>query len=830
MAFPPDDQQLTEPPPGAEMNDPALDAAGGDPGDPMEAGEGEIPAEEGPPPDWENIENLATILPEPFLTTLGAIVIRDHDIDWDSSQGWREEVAMFLDLYNAQTPETMGDQENITIVHLPYVARGVQLFHSKMFPHLYPQDGDLMGIKVSDPSIDDVADRVSLHMNNALRNVIVEYIPSHDRGQKQTLLRGSVLEVTYYDPIEDRPKQEMCLADDVVVPYKRTSDRVDMADVPRITWKKRHYLHELEEMERLGYYVCIRKPNRGITALYENDPYDSAGAPMSATPEPLDKTKGPVKAADDRSSGVEKPSDDTDGERDLLEQDRWLVLKPLGETRARAVTVCVDHATGKVLRLALREKDDHRDRKRYRAETEAHGFRAQALEAHAQEQHQQAQQDHAAALADHHGAIAAGQLHPMTPEPEPPPPYQPPPAEPPPEPPKRVPWHRWTHYMCDVNPEGYYGHGVPHKIAGHNLMGNKVATRGVSSMTMALMPTGIYSRQSRFMRGETKLKLGGMVESPLSAAQVQAGAGLFLLKFPPPDPNWYKAVELADKSCQELTAFDVAAGAPGRSGETATENENRSNSALDNVSMIATRWNSARANGIRNLAYLFSITLPPEGVRVRSTPKNPNPPPMQAAPGPIMPGTPGAPPPPEPPPPGLPPEIMGMLGGPPGAGAPGMGAPPPAPEPPPTDFVVTREDYELVLDHMQVTFTCDPRLASQSQKQRDAMKLFQTILQIVTTTVGPGGPPILDPITATTVLRAAAAEVCKSMGRPELAAQILGAPPPMQPPPGGMGPPGPGGPAGGGAPRKGSNGPNGPPAGAGMGGPPPGGPSPDGSG
>lgn len=817
MAFPPDeDPRLTEPPPGEETIDPLLEAST----DPGEDGE-PLEEETAIPPDWENVQNLATILPEQYLTTLGSIVIRDHDLDWDSYAGWRQDVARYLDLYNAESPEVMDDQVNITMVHLPYVARGVQLFHSKMFPHLYPADGDLMGIKVSDPELDDTADRVALHMNNALRNVIVEYIPSHDRGQKQSLIRGSVFEVTYYDPIEDRPKQEMCLADDVVVPYKRTSDRVDMADVPRITWKKRHYLHELEEMERLGYYVCVRKPNRGIAALYEADPYDSAGAPLSATPEPVQKANGPVKEADDRSMGVDKASDDTDGERDLLEQDRWLVLKPLGETRARAVTVCVDHATGKVLRVALREKDDPRDRKRFRAETEAHEFRSQALLAHAQEQHQRAQQEHAAALGDHQGAIAAGTLHPMAPEPQPPPPFQPPEPEPGPAPPKRVPWHRWTHYMCDVNPEGFLGHGVPHKIAGHNLMGNKVATRGVSSMTMALLPTGIYSRQSRFMRGETKLKLGGMVESPLSAAQVQAGAGLFLLKFPPPDPNWYKAVELADKSCQELTAFDVAAGAPGRSGETATENENRSSSALDNVSMIATRWNAARANGIRNLAYLFSITLPKEGVRVRSAPKSQAPAPMQAAPGPMMPGTPGAPPPPAPPPPGLPPEIMGMLG---------QGAPAPAaPEPPPTDVIVTREDYELVLDHMQVTFTCDPRLASQTQRQRDAMKLFQTILQIVTTTVGPGGPPILDPITATTVLRAAAAEVCKSMGRHDLAAQILGAPPPMQPPPGGMGPPGPGGP-GGGPPRKGSNGPNGPPAGAGMGGPPPGGPPQDGGG
>jgi hypothetical protein len=793
------DNEITE-----TLDSPAEDAA-----------EGEMPP--GPPaiPEgWERMPNLATVLPVIFLTSLGAIVYRDFETDWDSGKEWREQCARYLDLHNGNAPETMGDQENITIVHLPYVARAVQLFHSKMFMALYPPTGDFVALQVSRPALESTARRCGRHMNDALRNEIVEWVPSHDRGQKQQLIRGSTFEVWYYDELQERPAQEICLADDVVVPYKRKSDRVDMADVPRITWRKRYYLHELEELEERGYYVSIRKPNREAPALYPSDPYDAAGAPVSAPPEP--NSDDPSKEVDNRTTGATKPTEDNDGQREILEQDRWLVLKPLGEKRARAVTVCIDRETQRVLRVTLREKDDPKDKKRYQADMQVHAERTAALQAHAQQQHE-------AATASHAEGVQFGMIHPETP----PPVFQPPPALPPPPPIKRVPWHRWTHYICDVNPEGFYGHGVPHKVAGQNIVANKIATRAISLLTMTLLPTGIMSRQSKFARGETQIKLGKMNESPLAPAVVQAGAGLFFLKYPPPDPQWTKLIELMDASCQEQTAFDIAAGGPGMSGETATESENRHSSALDNVSMIASRSNLARANSLRNLAYIYSQTLPDGGVKVRAQPQGAQPempaPPAAAPPPPASPTGPPAP---------SPLDMMGPQGPPPSEGAPPGMLPPemmqPPPEPLPLDdpeeFTVTREDYEAICDDMQVTFTCDPRLASRPQKVRDAMKGFQTMLQVVTTTVGPNGPPILDPITSVIVVREGAAEVMEAMDRSQVAKRIRSAPPPS-PPPAGMPPAGPGaGP--GGPPRKGSNGPNGPPPGAGMdgggGGAPPG--------
>jgi hypothetical protein len=820
MAFPPDDnnEEVTEP-----SDNPAEGTAEPAPLD--ENGDEQLDIQTGPPAppdDWENVPNLATILPEDFLMSVGNICQRDGDLDRESMSDWLEEVAEFLDLYNAETPEPMDGQENITVVHLPFVARGITLFQSKMFPHLYQPNGDTVGLATSNPALDDVTRRCSRHMNDSLRNEIIEYLPSHDRGMKQTLLRGSTFEVWYYDPVEERPKQEICLADDVWVSYTRRSDRPDMGDVERITWRKRHYLHELEDMERSGYYAGIRTANRSITPIYEDDPYDASGAPKSATPQPLESDQDTVKDAEEANSGFVASSQDTDGQREFWEQDRWLVLKPFGEERARAVTVCLDAVTHKVVRLSLREKDDPKDKRRFRAEKQAHDMRADALQAAAEQQHAAATADHQMAMnvhldgQDQAAALGIPADHPDLPQhPGEPPMFQPPPEEPLPAPAKRVPWHRWTHFMCDVNPEGFLGHGIPQKIAGHNKLANATGTRGVSLMTANLIPTGIMSRQSRFARGETQIKLGKIMESPLAPTQVQGGAGLFLFQFPAPDSTWFKVIELADKSCQEQTAFDVAAGAPGKAGETATENENRNSSALGNVSMIAARWDRARANSLKNLAYLYSITLPDGGVKVRAKPQaRAGLEAAQGAPG--MPSpAPAAPAPPAMGPPGMPPAGPGM--------EPGMPPAPPPPEAEPEEFIVTRDDYEQICDSLQVTFTCDPEMASKPQRVRDAQKAFQTVLQVVTTTVGPGGPPILDPMTATSAVRGAAARFLVTMDLPDLAQQILNAPLPQQPPPGAMPAPGPGG-GGGGAPRKGSNGPNGPPPGAGMDGAGPAGP------
>lgn len=697
-----------------------------------------VPPVEPPPTDYDSVENLAKVLPHSYLTKLGAQCLTEATEDYETCSPWRDITARHLKLYNNQVSDMPVDQENVTVMQLPYTRRAVRMFKAKMFPNLYPLDGDIVQLKVQSPELEDVAHRCTVHMNYQLTNEIVEYIPSHDRGMTQELIAGYIAEVWYFDPVEGRPTNEICLAEDVWFSYKHKTDRPDLADVPRINWRKRMHQHQLEAWADGDYYIGITEPfqhpDGGVTpALYGENSYTEAGTPRSGGDgSPISNLDDqPVREAAQQHSGVYPWSYDGDGERTILEQDRWIKLP--GEKRQRPVTICIDAGSGRVLRVAKREKDDPKDLRRFQAETEALAAQHEAAMV-------SAQQSHAAQVAEFEQQMIAAQemglAPPMLEPPVPPMLPEPPPA---PAPPRRVPWNRWVKYECDVNPGGALGHGLPHDVAGHNELANKVATRYVSLLTMHLLPTGISSRQSRFARGEVQIKLGKINETALTAEQVNRGAGFQWVQFPPPDPQTYKVIDLADKSAQEVTAFDIAMGAPGMSGETATEAEMRHSSATDNISMVAARYNRARAFSLKNLAYINSLMLPEEGVVIYV-------------------------------------ETVDEMG-----------------QPVQQEVRVTREDYGVILSELEVTFTADPSMESQQIRERRAMKAFQTIMQIATTAIGPTGPTVLPPEDAVMLVRAAAAHVVRSLRLPKSwETKLLSAPPPVPPPmegdPNGQGP------------------------------------------
>lgn len=744
-----------------------------------EAAEGEAmpPA----PPDYASVVNLAEVIPEETLKLIGQRVITNKTIDIGSGAKYRKAQARHLALFAGEIPGK-SDQKNVMYVHLPYLTKATLMFHSKLHRHFFPATGDICGVVATRPEQKQQARKMSRHLNMFIRKRCPEYIPSHDRGGMRTLLMGSEFSVWYYDPIERRPKFEFCSTDDVILPYTHKSDRVDLADVPRITWRKFHQRHELEAMSDpdpetgVAYYVNVDK-------LYPS-PYGKDGAPADPGAGELKQDERPVTQAADRLMGVEPGLEDPDPAREILEQDLWLALP--GEKRQRPVTVCVDSATGTVLRICLREKDDPKDAARYKHELFANQATFQAQMA-----------DYQSRMVDFQNGIYGGGMPPAPgmppmggpppgpmmgppgmppsmgppPMPAPPPPHPGPPPQPPPPPksPRQVPHNRFTHYTCLPNPEGIYGYGLGYLIEGHNITANEVMSLYVSLMRLNLLPTYVFSRQAKMPRGEFKLTLGEGMETPLPPEQIQKA--FFQFQFPPGDPNAFKVEERQDRAVQQVTADDILGGAPGLSGQTAAETEIRASNASDNISMIAVRYNRSRGNEISVLAFMMSQTLeePDTFFEVKDAPN--------------------------------------------------------APEQEINEYVVTKEDY---IDEFDVFFTCDPELASRPQREKTALQGFQTAIQVSQAMAGP--VPVVDPTTAVMLVRGAAAEYFRAMEMSDMAELVMASPmpnmdaPPMPPggpggPPGGPGgPPHPGGPQNGPpnrgmAPPPGHGPPQGPPSG-----------------
>lgn len=397
-----------------------------------------------------------------------------------------------------------------------------------------------------------------------------------------------------------------------------------------------------------------------------------------------------------------------------------------GEKRQRAVEIFADRDTKEVLRMVIREKADPADVKRYEADVQVY----QATVQSAQAAHEARVQNHANMAAQ---MVQKGMLPEMVPPPPSPPDLS---QIPQPDPVRKVPFSRITHYRCLPNPEGFYGYGLGLLVDGHNVTADEVMSLYTSLMRMNLMPTGVFPRDSRMQRGEQALTLGEMVETRLPPEQIDKAWKV--LQFPPPDPNAFKVEERQSQAVEEITADDILIGAQGPSGQSATEADLRASNAMTPIATIATRYNQSRENEIRTLANLLSEMLPQDGFRFYNK--------DQAA--------------------------LGQAG---------------APPDPMEEFVVYPTDFK---EDLAVIFTTDPQLASQPQRERTALRTFQSVQQTVSQAVG--GMPILSPTTAILLIRSAAAELFKTMDRPEYARLIENDPlpaPPAPPMPGAPGAP-----------------------------------------
>jgi len=659
------------------------------------------------PASYEQEVNLAKILPEKFLVAVGERVVRDKDIDLGSSEGWRKRKARWVQLFSGEIPSKNAFEKNLLFVHMPYLTKAVNLFHPRMHRHFFPASGDFYTWDTAVPDRKTQARKITRHTNYYLRKRVPEYVPSYDRGGVQILLYGSAFSVWYYNPLERRPCFEFINSDNFIVPYKCKSDRPDMADVPRKSWIKEYYRHELEQLADDDYYVNVAK-------LYPQ-PYGEDGAPTPGAGDQPQR-QGEVQRTADDIQGTKPPSHDDDAPRKIIEQDRWLLLP--GEKRQRHVTVCVDEMTRTVLRLTLCEKDDPRDAQRYRREMQLRDAEMQA-----------ANEAYNIALDEHAAMAVPGVDEFGNPLPAPDPAMLPLPPSPPQEPPlpapaRKVPFHRFTHYPCLPNPEGFYHYGIGVLVEGPNIVANEAMSGYASLMRLNQRPTGVQSRFARGPRGEQKLVLGEVTETQLTPEQVNAGAGIHVLQFPPPDPNAFKLEERMAQSVQEITVDDVVGGAEGMSGQTAAETEIRNANAMEGISTIAARIDRSRLNEQQVFAYILSQTLDEEGdtfsyqaPRDQSIPEWEPPPPVE-------------------------------------------------------EFHVTREDY-AALEDFDIVSTSDPNMASQPQREAKAMKMLQALTQIP--------PGTFDPVTTALITRSVAHKFFTSMDEPALAEMVARAEPPQMP-------------------------------------------------
>jgi len=427
--------------------------------------------------------------------------------------------------------------------------------------------------------------------------------------------------------------------------------------------------------------------------------------------------KSPVRTTVDRVEGVAEDPMDADGPRMILEQHTWLTLP--GHKRKKPVIITLDYQTKVLIGLVVREDEDPIDRARFDRETQA---RQATIEAQVQ-QHQLAMGDYLTArMPPDMTEMPVPGIETMT---EPPrmgegdmttPPAMPELEPPPPEP--KAP---------RLIPINFFTHYVcnynPEGIyglgVGSMLEGHNMA---VDTIMSQLVDSGTLSNIPTFIHSkQAKLKRGEIRIKPGRSTEVdlmpeQLDKAFKRVDFPPPNPAMFQIVEKLEEAAEGLSgAGDILTGEVGGSRETATTTKIRSAMAMSNVTIMGRRYDKAQKAEARLIARINSRTLSEE-------------------------------------------EYKAVLNAPDG------------------DTTISRADY---YDDFDITFTADPRLASQPQRVDEAKDAMAAVMSL---------PP---PLMNMALMHAAAVGVFKAMDRDDLAAAMGPPPPPIpiMPPGGGGGPP-----------------------------------------
>ena len=203
----------------------------------------------------EHFDNLADLLPEEVLGTLGSELYENYMQYKASRKDWEDAYTKGLDLLGFKYENRSQPFTNASGATHPVLAEAVTQFQAHAYKELLPANGpvhtQIMG--VINRQKEDQATRVKNFMNYQLMNVMKEYEPEFDQLLFYLPLSGSAFKKVYYDELLDRAVSKFVPADDLIVPYTATS----LEDAESIVHVLKISENDLRKKQVSGFYRDI---------------------------------------------------------------------------------------------------------------------------------------------------------------------------------------------------------------------------------------------------------------------------------------------------------------------------------------------------------------------------------------------------------------------------------------------------------------------------------------------------------------------------------------------------------------------------------------------
>jgi len=200
----------------------------------------------------EHFDNLADLLPEEVLGTLGSELFENYMQYKASRKDWEDGYSKGLDLLGFKYENRSQPFTNASGATHPVLAEAVTQFQAHAYKELLPATGpvhtQIMGTVTKQK--EEQSTRVKNFMNYQLMNVMKEYEPEFDQLLFYLPLSGSAFKKVYYDELLGRAVSKFVPADDLIVPYTAAS----IEDADAIVHVLKMSENDLRKKQVSGFY------------------------------------------------------------------------------------------------------------------------------------------------------------------------------------------------------------------------------------------------------------------------------------------------------------------------------------------------------------------------------------------------------------------------------------------------------------------------------------------------------------------------------------------------------------------------------------------------
>jgi chaperonin GroES len=282
------------------------------------------------------LDNIAEVLDEDDLKTIGAQVVKDFDADILSRSAWerRTEASLQLALQVATTKNFPWP--NASNVKFPLITIAALQYHARSYPVLIDSDLPVKCRVVGDDEHDfraKRAERVERHMSFQILEEDEDWESEMDKVLISQPIVGCAFKKTYYDPFKEHNVSENILAKDLVVNYWTKS----LETAPRVTHVLMMSDNDIYERVARGLWCDVRE-----------------GLPAS---QGVDLSGKSLQMAQDRAQGLTPPErNDSSVPKEILEHHCFIDFD--GDSYGEPYIVYVRRDTKKVARIVARYNSD----------------------------------------------------------------------------------------------------------------------------------------------------------------------------------------------------------------------------------------------------------------------------------------------------------------------------------------------------------------------------------------------------------------------------------------------------------------------------------------